>query len=694
MAETVTVDPSSDEKQKSGGTRRDVVGACPLDCPDGCSWRVTVEGGKAVRLRGNSDHPFTRGGLCKKVNPWLTYAADPSRLLSPMRRRGPKGSGTFESVSWDDALAEMAERLGAVAEQYGGSAIWPFVGTGNVGWIQGASGFSNARLWNRLGAANHLVSICSISGHVGLGYSSGLAASFDPEALGQAGIVLLWGSNTLVANQHLWPFVEEARANGAEIVAIDPVRTRTAVRADRHLALRPGTDGALALGLARALIDAGGADTEYLRRLTVGWDDFAASLQSWTVERTAVECGLEPAQVQGLANLIATRRPLAIKLGQGMQRHAYGGQAARVVSCLPAITGAYDHPAGGLNYSTGASYQFNTGAYGQPEARPNGYGRLLAATHLGKNLLDLDDPPVKALVIAGANPIVSNPQTDLVCRGLSRDDLFTVAIDLYPTETTAYADLVLPSTMQHEQTELNDSFAHLYVNWNEPAIEAPGMCLSHTEILRRLAVAMGLGDPDLQASDGELAEALLDTDAFRKHGINLQTLRSQGFARLPNTDDFGPTVGGFPTSSGRFEFVSDRAEKEGHGRLPNYRPAAESEVGPGHYVLVAHGSDFHVNSVFAGTDRVRSATSEPPIVICADDAVRDDLADGQAVTVSNERGSFRAVIRIGADARPGVAATTKGWWGQGLNATVVERDSDMGLGAVFHDNVVAIGPAG
>lgn len=673
-------------------TTREVIGACPLDCPDACSWVVTVTDGVATRLRGNKAHPFTQGGLCKKVNPWLTYAADPSRLLQPQRRVGAKGEGRFEPISWAEAIDEIATRLLGVIDEYGAEAIWPFYGTGNVGWIQGA-GTAGQRLWHALGASGHQVTICSISGHAGLSYSLGTAASFDPEEVAEAGTVLIWGSNTLVANQHFWPFVEQARARGAEIIVVDPVRTRTAERADLHLAPRPGSDAALALGLCRALIDMGAADQSFLDQRTQGWSEFEASLESWTIEVTAAACDLDPELITELAGKIAAAPPLAIKLGQGMQRHAHGGQAARVISCLPAITGAYGQPGGGLVYSTMGPYGLNWAKGARPDLRPEP-ARSLAMTNLGRNLASpadggLDDPPVKALVVYGANPLVSNPQTDLVRQGLLRDDLFTVAIDLYPTETVAQADIVLPSTMQHEQYEINDSFAHLYLNWNEPAVD-PGECLPHTEIFRRLATAMGVDQPAVHATDLEIAADLIDTDAYRTAGVTLDRLRAEGFVRLPNTDPYRPLAERFPTASGRFEFTSERAEADGHGRLPNHRPPVEVVGADGRYTLVAHGSDFHINSVFAGTEKTRTRTGTPPVVIHVDDAARDGLTDGDAILVENERGSFHAVVAIGGAARPGVAATTKGWWGQGVNATVVERDSDMARGAVYHDNLVTI----
>jgi anaerobic selenocysteine-containing dehydrogenase len=676
---------------------RHVVGACPLDCPDGCSWVVTVDGEHPVSLRGNPRHPFTAGALCPKVNPWLEFAASPRRLRRPLRRVGPKGEGRFEPVSWDEALGWWAERTGEVIDRWGGEAIWPFVGTGNVGWVQGASGPAGGRLFNRLGASSHVVTICSISGHVGLAHSLGTAAGMDPEEVVDAGVVVIWGSNTVVANPHWWPFVERARSRGAEVVVVDPVRTATAARADRHLAPLPGTDGALALGLARAVVDAGGADAAFLAERTDGWPEFRRLLEGWPPARAAAVTGVPASEIVALARVIVAAPPLAVKLGQGMQRHRHGGQAARTISCLPAVTGAYGRLGGGLVYSTSPAYGLNRWAVARPDLRP-GPVRSLAMTNLAQNLLELDDPPVRLLVVQGANPVVSNPDQRRVRAALAQPELTTVAIELFHTDTTAYADLVLPSTMEHEQVELCESFAHLYLNWNEPAVPPPDGCLPHTEIYRRLAERLGLTEPELHASDVELAAAALDTPALREAGITVERLRRDGFARLPGSSPYRPFAERFPTATGRFQFGSAAAERQGHQRLAAYAPPAESGAVPaGAYALVAAAGRWHVNSTFAGEVRHRRRSGPVEVVVCAADAARDGLCDGQEVTVANDRGSFDAVLRIGPAARPGVAVTTKGRWGDGadtVNATVAELDSDMGRGAVYHDNVVRIAAAG
>ncbi len=682
---------------------RTVIGSCPLDCPDGCSWVVTVsDEGRATRLRGNPDHPFTAGGLCKKVNPWLKMAEDPARLLQPLRRVRPKGERSanrfddFVPISWDEAMAEIAARFTDIIDSSGPAAIWPFAGTGNVGFVQGGALPVGSRLWNHLGVSKHFLTICSVSGHIGLSYTVGTATGMDPEDVVDAGAVLIWGSNTLVANQHWWPFVEKAADEGAPIVVIDPLRTRTAARADLHLAPRPGTDGALALGLCRALIDREAIDSEFIETYTEGFDEFARSLREWDLARVADVCGLPIGELNQLVDLLCepAHRPLAVKLGQGMQRHAFGGQASRVVSCLPALTGSYPldgRPAGGgLVYSTHAPYKINT-----PLAAGRHLGerpRALAMTNLAANLLELNDPPVEALFVHGANPVVSNPDTERVRQGLSRPDLFCVVAEIYLTETTDYADIVLPSTMQHEQWEVNDSFAHMYLNLNQPAVEPPGECVPHTEMFRRLARAMDLDEPELYATDTELVAALIDTDEYRAAGVTLESWKRTGWVRAPAAGrPYRPFDDGFPTESGRFEFVSSRAERDGHGRLPNYRPPTEAGSGDVDvYDLVAIGSDWHINSVFAGTQVVIGRTDAPTISLHPDDAERDGISDGDRIVVFNDRGSFAAVAAVNHQARTGVAATTKGWWGMGVNNTVAERDSDMGRGAVFHDNRVRI----
>lgn len=680
-------------------SERHVTGACPLDCPDGCSWIVTVRDDVPVKLRGNPDHPFTAGGLCRKVYPWLDYAADPNRLMTPLRRVTPKGSSSsvagqmaaFEPISWDEALEEIAERYRTIVDTSGGQAIWPFFGTGTMGYVHGASGPSGDRLWNHLGASEHDLTICAPTGHAGMSYTMGISAGMDPEDVVHAGVVVIWGSNTVVSGQHWWPFVERAQADGATVIVVDPSRTRTAERADLHVAPKVGTDGALALGVCRALIERGLIDRDHVEQMTLGFDEFARSLTEWTAERTAEVCGLTVQAFDRFVDALTSAAPLTVKFGHGAQRHAGGGQAARAISCIPALLGAFNTIGGGLFYSTGPRYELNFDGF--RNRRPGGRPRRLAMTNLIANLEQLD-PPIEALFVYGANPVVSNPDSDGVRRALSRPDLFTVVAELYLTPTTDFADIVLPSAMQHELLDLNDSFGHYYLNLNEPAVAPPGDCLPHAEMFRRLARTMGIDDESVLASDEELVEALLDTPELGAAGVSLDQLRRDGFVRLPATaKPFLPYRDRFPTPSGRFEFVSARGERDGSGRLPHYAPpmrAGGDGTVDGGYDLIAAAGEWHVNSTFAGTKVTERRAGTPPVTLHPDDAARDGLAEGDWVLVANQLGSFTAQLRVHDSARPGTAVASKGWWTLDLNATVDERDSDMAQGAVFHDNRVQI----
>lgn len=672
----------------------EVIGGCPLDCPDACSWVVTVDdAGQAVKLRGNADHPFTRGGLCVKVNPYLDWAANPDRLLHPLRRVGPKGAGRFERISWDEALTDMAGRFRDTIDTWGGEAIWPYAGTGTVGFIQGVVG-AGKRLFHHLGASRHRATICSVSGHVGMSYTTGTAAGMDPEDLQHADLVILWGANTLTTNQHLWPFIEQARAAGAKVVVIDPVRTRTADRADLHLAPQPGTDAALALGLMAELGRLTAWDEAWLAKHATGWERFRDEvLFEWSAERASALCGLPAEEICSLAMLIADADAVGIRSSMGMQRHAGGGQAMRVLSCLPAVTGDYGRRGGGLCYSTSPAYGFNVAALTRPDLQP-GPTRSLAMTRLGHGLLDLDDPPVKALMIWAANPVVSNPDQGRIRKGLERDDLFTVVVEHVHTATTAYADIVLPGTVQTEHADLHDSFSHLYVNWNNPAVAPAGEALPHTEIFRRLSAAMGLEEPALYASDEELARDALSSDHPSIASIDFDELRRKGWARLGDGAEHLPFGPSFQTGSGRFEFASPRAEADGVGLLPHYVAPTESGTAESGFALVSPANHHVLNSTFSGFVKHKRAGAAV-IAMHPADATELGMVDQSICEVFNDRGAFRASILITDAVKQGVLMTTKGLQpelGSSVNATVAERDSDMGQGALYHDNRVRVRP--
>ncbi|WP_329236127.1 molybdopterin oxidoreductase family protein [Actinoallomurus sp. NBC_01490] len=669
-----------------------VLGACPLDCPDGCSWLVTVDDdGTAVKLRGNPAHPVTRGALCVKVNRYLEQTSAPDRILHPMRRVGRKGEGRFERISWDEALDEIAGRLGDITREYGGQAIWPFHGTGSLGYVQGLEGFAGRRFFNVLGASVHEPTICSIAGSAGLKYTLGTSGGMDPEDFARSKLVLLWGTNPLTSGHHSWKFIQDARRDGAYVVAIDPVRTRTAAQADEHLAPMPGTDAALALGLLHVIVRMGAHDQDYIDARTLGWEAFRARIEEFPPDRVAKITGLPEERIVALGERVARTRPTAIRATQGIQRHAGGGMALRTLACLPGVTGDWALPGGGLYYSTSGHFKLNLPKLVRIDLLPHPV-RSLTMTRLGEGLLEVDDPPVKALFVIAANPVGSNPAQGKVRRGLSREDLFTVVLEHFPTDTTDYADIVLPATMQTEHLDVIAGYGHLYLVWNEPAVAPPGECLSTSETFRRLARRMGMTEPSLYDSDEDLVRQLLDSAHPWLDGITVEELRRRGFARLRVDRPFLPFADGFPTSSGRLEFYSERATRLGLDPLPGFTPHADPGEG---LVLISAAPHHFLNTTFGNNPELRRRAGGPVIVLHPDDAAARGIADGDAVRVHNARGAFEATAEVSDRVRPGVAATTKGRWakftgGATVNATIDERDADMRHGAVFHDNRVEV----
>jgi anaerobic selenocysteine-containing dehydrogenase len=678
-------------------TEHEIHGACPLDCPDACSWIVTVRDGEAVRLRGNRAHPFTRGALCAKVNHYLEHTRADDRLLHPLRRVGRKGEGRFERISWDAALDAIAERLLAIRAEHGGEAIWPFQGTGTLGYIQGLEGRAGQRLWNVLGASWHDMTICSIAGGVGARYTNGTNTGMDPEAFADSKLILLWGTNTLTSGHHLWKFINAAKKAGAHLVAIDPLRTRTAEQAHEHLAPLPGTDAALALGLLWVVVDEGAEDHGYLERHTLGWPEFRERILEYPPARVAAITGLPEERIVALGRRLAHTRPTGIRTTMGIQRHAGGGMALRTINAIPGVTGDWRHPGGGVAYSTSGYFGADRVAAFRDDLleRPV---RSLAHTNLGENLLALDDPPVKALVVYGANPMSSNPGAGKVRRGLEREDLFTVVLEQFPTDTVDYADIVLPATMQTEHLDIHDGYGHMYLLLNRPAVAPPGECLPTTETFRRLAARMGLQEPSLYDSDEQLIRTLLGSGHASLEGITYERLVEEGWARLNYPRPFLPFADGFPTPSGRLEFRSQRAADDGYDPLPTYTPpleaASPTEAFP--LALLAPASHWFLNSMFANHPELRERAGGPRIELHPDDAAARALQTGDEARVFNARGEFRAAVELSERVRKGVIATTKGHWlkhlrgGANLNATVDERDADMGRGAVFHDNRVQV----
>ncbi|MFI7151964.1 molybdopterin-dependent oxidoreductase [Nonomuraea sp. NPDC050022] len=661
-----------------------VLGACPLDCPDTCSWIVTVEDGKPVKMRGNPEQPYTRGALCVKVNRYLEHTQADDRILYPLRRTGPKGSGELERISWEEAFDEIAFRLRNIIDEHGGEAIWPYVGTGSLGYIQGCEGVAGRRFWNMLGASKHWLNICATAGGAGLSLTNGTPAGMDPEDLALSRLILLWGTNTLTSGHHLWKFVQDARAAGAYVVAIDPIRTRTADQADRHLAIRPGTDAVLALALLNVVLAEGAQDEEFLAEHTQGWESFREEILAYPVERAAEITGIPAADIRELGTRLAHTRPTAIRTTMGIQRHAGGGTALRTIAAIPGVTGDWRHPGGGVAYSTSGHVHLDIDKRDDLLAKPV---RTLTMTRLASEL-----DSVKCLWVYAANPVGSTPDANRIRRQLLREDLFTVVMEQFPTDTVDYADIVLPATMQTEHMDLHAGYGHLYLLWNEPAVAPPGECLPTTETFRRLAAHMGMTEPSLFHSDLELAEQLLSSGHPSLEGVTLDRLRKEGWVRMNYPQPFTPFADGFPTASGRLRFPPrGKAYVQPH----SVRTAGDS---PYPLTLVTPAAHTFLNTIFGNNPELRRRAKEPVVLVNPADAEARGLVSGQRVRVHNASGEFLADVEVSDRVARGVVASPKGRWpkhspgGANANAVVAERDADMGRGPGYHDNLVEVSP--
>ena len=685
---------------------RTVRGACPHDCPDTCAWEVTVEGGRAVKLAGDASHPFTRGGLCAKVNHYLDRVHGPERLLHPLRRTGRKGEGSFERVGWEEAIDDIATRLRAIAAESGGEAILPYSFMGSQGMLQGSS--LDRRFFARLGATRLERAICGSAGSSGVAMTIGTSVGILPEDAEHARFIVLWGTNTVVTNLHLWRFIRKAREAGAQLVVIDPVRTRTAESADWHFQPLPGTDAALALGMMHVIVREHLEDADYLARHTVGFEALVERLADYPPERAAALTGLEAEEIVRLARAYASGRPSLIRLLVGMEHRSHGGMAFRTIACLPALTGAWRHRGGGLLFLTSGLHfeALNGEALEMPELE-DPRTRSVNMVQLGRALTDPSlKPPIRALVVYSSNPAAIAPNQPAVLEGLRREDLFTVVSEHLMTDTARHADYVLPATTQVEHWDLLWSWGHDYLTLNRPAIEPCGEAIPNTELFRRLGRAMGFEAELFAPSDRELVELALASDHPSLAGVTIESLERDGWARLRLPEGWMPFAeGAFPTESGRCELYSERLASWGMDPLPGFQPSPESAAGNPELAaryplsLVSAKSALHfLNSSYAGLERHRRAEVEPRLELSAVDAARRGLADGELVRVHNDRGSLSVKVRVSDRVRPGVCALPFGWWASlspgGASANALTRDgiADLGGGGDFHDTLVEVSP--
>jgi anaerobic selenocysteine-containing dehydrogenase len=670
-----------------------VRGACGHDCPDTCSWIVEVHNGTAGKLYGDPAHPFTRGTLCAKVNHYLERVYHPDRVLHPLKRVGPKGEGRFVRVSWDEALTDIASRWQAIVEESGAEAILPYSSAGVQGLIQQAS--LDMRLFGSMGCSGLDRNICGAVASAGLTSTIGTGTGIDPEEVVHSRYVVLWGTNTIVTNLHFWPLVREAQRRGAKIVVVDPVRTRTAEAADWHLPIKPASDAALALAMMHVIVRDGLVDHEYVSQYAVGYEALVEHVRQYAPESVAATVGLPANDIERFAREYATTQPSLLRPLIGPEHHRNGAMQFRTMACLPVLTGAWRHRGGGLARSTHNLHfaVLDMDSVTRPEVHQPGV-RVLNMRDLGKDLCGLQ-PPIRSLIVYGANPMVSMPNQSRIREGLLRDDLFTVVHELFVTDTALYADYVLPATSQIEHLDLSPAWGHLYLALNRPAIPPSGESVSNTELFRRLARALGRTEAYLFESDESMLRAALASGHPWLDGITYERLWEQGYARLNRPEDWRPFAnGGFPTRSGKAELYSEPLREAGHDPLPS-----PGEIRSNGGLQLITGKQLHfLNSGYSNQDRHRRRAGELFIEIHAADARTRGVANGEYVSVRNGSGEVRAVCRVSDRVRPGVAwmpfggFTDAGGKRLSVNVLTPEEPTDWGGGSGLYDAFVEVRP--
>ncbi len=687
-------------------TSSQVRATCPHDCPDTCALLITVEDGVATEVRGDPEHPATAGVLCTKVSRYVdrTYHAD--RLLYPMRRVGRKGEGRFERISWDEALDEIAARLSPIAAR-DPQAILPYSYCGTMGLVQGES--MSLRFFNKLGASLLDRTICATAGFTGYKYTIGASVGTDLEHFQDAKLIVIWGGNPIASNLHFWMRAQEAKRRGAKLIAIDPYRSLTAEKCHQHIALLPGTDTALALGVMHVLIAEDLLDHDYIAEHTLGFEELKARVAQWTPARTAETCGIREDEVLGLARAYGqtARRgePVAIRVNYGVQRVRGGGMAVRNIACLPALVGAWRHPAGGIQLSTSGSFPANRAALQRPDLLGGRKPRTINMTTIGDDLLRGSSPEfgpkIEAVIVYNANPLAIAPDSRKVQQGFEREDLFTVVLEHFQTDSADYADILLPATTQLEHVDAHLSYGHLYMMANNAAIAPLGEAKSNTEIFRLLAARMGFDDPCFAESDEELAAQAFNKQDARAIHFDWESLKRRGWQKL-NMPAAPFAEGGFPTPSGKCEFYSSTMAADGLDPLPAHIPPYESVASSPELArkyplaMISPPARNFLNSTFVNVQSLRATEGEPHLDIHPDDAAPRGIVHGDMARIFNDRGSFLARARVTDRARPGLVVGLSIWWkklasdGKNANEVTSQRLTDMGRAPTFYDTLVQV----
>ncbi len=676
---------------------------CPHDCPSACALAVSVDGGRITDVVGEPGHPFTRGVICGKVHDYADRVYSPLRVLHPLRRVGPKGAGEFERIGWDDAIEEIAHRFTRIRAQWGAEAILPFSYAGTLGRIQYNAGHP---FFHALGASQLDRTICVATAYAGWRATVGTVMGNDAEQLVDADLVVLWGINAAYTHINLMTLVKAARARGAHVVCIDPYRTRTAKQADEHLMVRSGTDGALALGLMHVLVAEDLLDHDYIARATTGFDALREHVRAYPPARVAELTGLPAEAIVRLARRYGGTKAAFIRVGIGLSRQQNGGMTCRAIACLPALTGAYAHPAGGALLGSSGAFGPIDAPLERRDLLPDPPPRTLNMIHLGRVLTDPAlRPPVMALYVYNSNPAAVCPNAGLVLQGLAREDLFTVVHEQVLTDTADYADLVLPATTSMEHGDLYRSFGHLHLQLAAPAIAPRGEAKSNWEVFGLLARALGLRcDGHYAKSEAALVEECLAAGGAATRGITPARLRAERSVRLPVPRPFMPFADGAPTPSGKVEFYSETLARQGLPPLPTYVPLAEAPEDPalgGRYPLRCHvpPNRFFLNSSFGQSALLRARQGGPTVFLHPADAAARGIEPGSLTAVWNDRGRALFTAVVTDDTPPGQIVIEGIWWhkfmpgGRGVNVLTSDRVADMGGGPAFHSTLVEVAVA-
>ncbi|VXC44210.1 Trimethylamine-N-oxide reductase (Cytochrome c) [Burkholderia sp. 8Y] len=678
---------------------------CPHDCPDTCAMRVTVKDGRAVKVSGDPDHPPTQGVLCTKVSRYAERTHHKERLQTPLIRVGPKCSNRFEPISWDAALRIAAARLEPIARR-APEAILPYSYAGTMGLVQGES--IAARFFNVLGASRLDRTICAAAGAAGLRYTYGAGIGMHVEFFEESELILIWGANPIASSLHFWTRAQEAKRRGAKLIAIDPYRSLTAEKCHQHVALRPGTDAALALGMMHVLIRENLLDHEYIADHTFGFDELAARAAQYPPSRAAAICGIEEQTVVDLARAFGSTKKAAIRLNYGMQRVRGGGNAVRAVACLPSLTGAWRERSGGLLLSSSGWAPVDNAALERPDLLPgwpNKLPRSINMNAIGDALLHPGDaafgPKIEALIVYNSNPVAVAPDSAKVAAGFAREDLFTIVLEHFQTDTADYADLIFPATTQLEHLDVHKSYGHTHLMANLPAIAPVGESRTNTDFFRGLSRAMNLTEPSLFETDEQIASKAFRWDDPTLKGRGWEALKASRWLEL-DLPDAPLAHGGFRTPSGKCEFYSERLKREGLDPLPDYLPPYESaEAAPelaARYPLamISPPARNFLNSSFVNIESLRATEQEPHLDIHPADADARGIADGAQVRIFNDRGSMQARARVTDRAREGVVVGLSIWWKKlspdGCNANQVTSQAltDLGGSATFYDCLVEV----